>query len=122
VSTFVYVDGFNLYNRALTGTPFKWLDLPALCNRVLGHRVEHVPYFTARIIARQDDPQQPQRQQAYLRDIGLDPRLTIHYGSFKRRGETGRDCKSLLCQAAWVVASGFPLVAVPARASLWRAR
>jgi len=89
VTTFVYVDGFNLYNRALAGTPYKWLDLPALCDRVLGHRVEHVRYFTARIIARQNDPQQPQRQQAYLRAVDVDPRLTIHYGSFKRREKTG---------------------------------
>jgi hypothetical protein len=26
----VYVDGFNLYYRALRGTPYKWLDLLAI--------------------------------------------------------------------------------------------
>ena len=33
--TFVYVDGFNLYYGALKGTPWKWLDLPALFAKVL---------------------------------------------------------------------------------------
>ena len=33
--TFVYVDGFNLFYGALKGTPWKWLDLPALFAKVL---------------------------------------------------------------------------------------
>ena len=33
--TYVYVDGLNLYYRALRGTPYKWLDLLALCRRIL---------------------------------------------------------------------------------------
>jgi hypothetical protein len=28
--TNLYVDGFNLYYRAVRGTPFKWLDLRKL--------------------------------------------------------------------------------------------
>jgi hypothetical protein len=31
----VYVDGFNLYYGAVKGSPFKWLDLGALCHRML---------------------------------------------------------------------------------------
>ena len=26
----VYVDGFNLHNRCLKRTPYKWLDLPGV--------------------------------------------------------------------------------------------
>ena len=49
--TFVYVDGFNLYYGALKGTPWKWLDLPALFAKVLQphHDILAVKYFTARI-------------------------------------------------------------------------
>jgi hypothetical protein len=27
----VYIDGFNLYYGAVKGSPYKWLDLGALC-------------------------------------------------------------------------------------------
>ena len=49
--TFVYVDGFNLYYGALKGTPWKWLDLPALFTKVLQphHDILKVKYFTARV-------------------------------------------------------------------------
>ena len=33
--TYIYVDGFNLYYRALKQTPFKWLDLSGLFRDVL---------------------------------------------------------------------------------------
>lgn len=33
--TAVYIDGFNLYYRALKGTPFKWLNIHTLCESVL---------------------------------------------------------------------------------------
>jgi len=33
--TIVYIDGFNLYYRALKATPHKWLDLAALSKAVL---------------------------------------------------------------------------------------
>lgn len=33
--TRVYVDGFNLYYGCLKGTPWKWLNLVALFERVL---------------------------------------------------------------------------------------
>lgn len=29
--TSIYSDGFNLYYRAVRGTPFKWLDLKQVC-------------------------------------------------------------------------------------------
>jgi hypothetical protein len=35
MATTVYIDGFNLYYGALRDTPYKWLDLEALCRRLL---------------------------------------------------------------------------------------
>ena len=90
MSTIVYIDGFNLYHRAVRGTPYKWLDLVALSRHVLtDNDVTHVRYFTAKIIATPADPQAPQRQQVYLRALATLPDLTIHYGQFKRRKKRG---------------------------------
>jgi hypothetical protein len=36
VRTIAYVDGFNLYYRALKGTPYKWLDLNKMLSRKSG--------------------------------------------------------------------------------------
>ena len=69
--TYIYVDGFNLYYRALKGTAFKWLDLAGLFRTVLQphHQILKIKYFTARVSARRNDPSQPQRQDVYLRAI-----------------------------------------------------
>jgi uncharacterized LabA/DUF88 family protein len=83
VPTNVYVDGFNLYYGCLRGTPYKWLDLDALCRRLFPRdRINRIRYFTAIVSARPGDPQQPQRQQAYLRALQTIPRLTIHRGRY----------------------------------------
>jgi hypothetical protein len=91
--TYVYVDGFNLYNRALKGTPNKWLDLAALADKVLGHPVTLVRYFTARISAMPHDPNAPVRQQALLRAYGTQARIKLHYGQFKPRTKRGEGLK-----------------------------
>ncbi|HKA48848.1 MAG TPA: NYN domain-containing protein [Candidatus Dormibacteraeota bacterium] len=81
--TNVYVDGFNLYHGSLRGTAYKWLDLDALCRRLFPRdRINRIRYFTAIVSARSGDPQQPQRQQAYLRALETIPRLTIHRGRY----------------------------------------
>ena len=71
--TRVYVDGFNLFYAALSGSRHKWLDLFALFqNHVLkpGAVVEQVHYYTAPIKASAaDDKQAPIRQQRYLRAL-----------------------------------------------------
>lgn len=81
--TLVYIDGFNLYYRALKGTPHRWLDLAALCEAVLpaGHTVEAIKYYTARVSGRVK-PDSPARQHAYLRALATLPRVSIHYGNF----------------------------------------
>jgi hypothetical protein len=81
---YVYVDGFNVYYRALKRTPHKWLNLLKLSQRVLdpGDTVEKVRYFTARVKARSGDPDAPRRQQIYLSALGTVPEVEFHYGRF----------------------------------------
>lgn len=90
----VFVDGFNLYNRALKtpraadGSTYKWLDLEKLAESVLNDptcTIESVRYFTARVHALPHDPDAPARQGQYLRALRTLPRVTLHYGLFKRR-------------------------------------
>ena len=82
--TNVYIDGFNLYYRALKDTPFRWLDLWTLARTLFPEdSILKVCYFTARLEARPANPGQPQRQLAYLRALGTLPELEVHYGSFR---------------------------------------
>jgi hypothetical protein len=79
----VYVDGFNLYYGAVKGTPFKWLDIAALCRLLLpGDTINRIRYFTARIQPDPRDPDKSTRQQLYLRALRTTPDLTIHYGHY----------------------------------------
>ena len=50
----VYVDGLNLYNGALRGTPYRWLDLQKLSQALLkpDDEIHRIRYFTALIDAR----------------------------------------------------------------------
>ena len=85
--TNVYIDGFNLYYRALRQEPrFKWLDLAKLCQTLLpDHEINRIRYFTALVHRRPEDPLQQRRQQIYLRALRTIPNLEIHYGQFKNR-------------------------------------
>lgn len=81
----VYVDGFNLYYRALRKRPhLKWLNLHALATDLLdpGDEIEMVHYFTARVQGRVSDPDAPRRQQVYLRALATLPNFKPHYGRF----------------------------------------
>jgi uncharacterized LabA/DUF88 family protein len=81
--TNVYVDAFNLYYGCLKGTPYRWLDLAALCHRLLPNdEINRIRYFTALVSARPDDPQEPQRQLTYLRALRTIPNLSIHTGHY----------------------------------------
>ncbi len=82
--TFVYIDGFNLYFRAVKHTSFKWLDLKKLSENILSsdHKIVGIKYFTA-IISGRDDPQGPIRQQTYIRALKhFIPEVSVHYGQF----------------------------------------
>jgi hypothetical protein len=81
--TNVYVDGFNLYYRAVKGTRFKWLDLEAMCRLLLpGNDVKQIRYFTARVKPRPDDLLAPARQDTYLAALGSLSKVSIYYGHF----------------------------------------
>src|SRR5215469_12613833 len=79
----VYIDGFNLYYGAVKSSPYKWLDLGALCHRMLPNdTIASIEYFTAIVSARPGDPGVPVRQQVYLRALRTVPNLKIVYGHF----------------------------------------
>jgi uncharacterized LabA/DUF88 family protein len=81
--TRVYVDGYNLYYACLKGSPYKWLNVHALCCALLPrNKIDKVRYFTAQVSARPHDPNQPQRQQAYFRALSTVPEISIHLGHF----------------------------------------
>jgi uncharacterized LabA/DUF88 family protein len=80
--TFVYVDGFNLYYRALAQKPYKWLSLYALADRILpANDIVEIKYYTARVSGNRD-PGEPNRQAAYIRALKTTPGLSIYYGKF----------------------------------------
>ena len=84
--TYVYVDGLNLYYRALRGTPYKWLDLLALCKRILRpqNRILKIKYFTARVQPTLRNPLQHRRQGVYLQALRkhCPQQIEIHFGHF----------------------------------------
>jgi uncharacterized LabA/DUF88 family protein len=81
----VYVDGFNLF-YALRAAKAKWLNLGALCDGICGKvgTVEHIKYFTAHVDG-DGDQGRPMRQQAYIRAISTDERVSVYLGSFMRK-------------------------------------
>ena len=81
--TIVYIDGFNLYYRALKGTSHKWLDIAALSAAVLPPpcQILAINYYTAHVSGRLD-PTAPARQHAYLRALQTLQNVSIHHGNF----------------------------------------
>jgi len=83
MKTNVYVDTFNLYYGCLKGTPYRWLNIMALCNMELPtNTINKIRCFTATIVARPNDPTKPERQSTYFRALRTTPNLTIHLGHF----------------------------------------
>jgi uncharacterized LabA/DUF88 family protein len=83
VETNVYIDGFNLYYGAAKDTPYKWVNLAALCEQILPTiKIKRLRYFTALVEPPQTDPQKRSRQQAYIRALKTLPNLTVHYGHY----------------------------------------
>lgn len=81
--TRVYVDGYNLFYACLKGSAYKWLNVHGLvCNLLPRNRIDKLRYFTAQVSARPHDPDQPQRQQTYLRALATVPQVEVHFGHF----------------------------------------
>lgn len=80
----VYVDGFNLYYRALGKGDYRWLDLLALSRKLLDpdDAIDVVRYFTARVSSRAGAPSAPKKQQAYLSALSSLSEVRVHYGRF----------------------------------------
>ena len=80
----IYVDGFNLYRRALVGTPYKWLDLERLASLLL-HKfeIQQIRYFTALIRPAPHDLASMARQRLYLRALRTNPKISIQLGEFR---------------------------------------
>src|SRR5438876_4603598 len=78
-----YIDAFNVYYGCLKGTAYKWLNLEKLCQMSFPNdQVHRIRYFTAHVKARPSDPQQPIRQQTYLRALETLSCVSIHLGYY----------------------------------------
>ena len=78
IRTNVYIDGFNFYYGALRKTPYRWVNIRKLCELLLPkNTVAEIKYFTALVSARPNDPDQPVRQQLYLRALRTVPGLHL---------------------------------------------
>jgi hypothetical protein len=67
----------------LRKTPYRWVDLQKLCQLLLPRNtITEIKHFTALVSARPGDPNQPVRQQVYLRALRTLPNVSIHYGHF----------------------------------------
>jgi NYN domain len=83
LSANIYVDGFNLFYGCLRKTDFCWLDIGALCQRLVpSNPIRRIRYFTSEISARPDAPDGPAHQRTYLRALKTIPGLTVHLGHF----------------------------------------
>lgn len=83
MTTTIYIDGFNFYYGALRNTFYRWLNPEALCQLLLPRNtIAQIRYFTALVSARPNDPDQPVRQQLYLRALRTLPTVSIHLGHF----------------------------------------
>ena len=101
--TNLYVDGFNLYYRAVQEKPrLKWLDLRKLAQALFpGDIIQSIHYFTSPLIDRpgEDEPRErrkQRRQLVYLEALRTVPGLTIHLGTFQPQ----RNMRRLVSQPA----------------------
>ena len=79
----VYIDGFSLYYRALKGTPYKWLNPPAMAQLLLPRdEIDRIIYCTAMVIPPPWDPDQAVRQQTLLRAFATIERMDVVFGHF----------------------------------------
>jgi hypothetical protein len=83
--TAIYIDGFNFYYGAVKGTPYKWLDLKVLCQRILKpqHQIISIVYCTALVRPKPHDLNAPLRQATYFKALSLYiPEIKIIEGHF----------------------------------------
>src|SRR5258708_26954913 len=115
--TIVYIDGFNLYYRALKPLGHKWMNIAALSEAVLpaSNQITAINYYTARVSGRVD-PTAPARQHAYLRALGSLPLVAVHYGNFM----TEKKWAGLVQPPDFRPACTLPSGAAPQVAYVWK--
>ena len=86
-NTTVLIDGFNLYYGLLKGTQWKWLDLVAFSQELLGddHNILAVRYFTAPIKTHPHDPEAIDRQKTYLHVLSEMGQVRTTLGFYSKR-------------------------------------
>ena len=79
----IYIDGLNLFYGSLKKTPYKWLDLRKMSEKMFPNdEVNQIKYFAARVSARPNDPDQPVRQDTYFQALRTVKNLEIIEGRF----------------------------------------
>lgn len=85
--TNVYIDGYNLYYGLLKGTPWKWLDLEAFAQALLGdgHEILSVSYFTSLVKPYPYDLEAVDHQKTYLHALEEMGRVKTVLGFYAKR-------------------------------------
>ncbi|MGP5179247.1 NYN domain-containing protein [Psychrobacter aquimaris] len=89
VDTIVYIDGFNLYYRALKANKqFRWLDLEALCKNILpdDSNIKKINFYTARVSSKIDNDA-PRKQQIYFKALKTSEIVEVIFGEFRIRNK-----------------------------------
>jgi uncharacterized LabA/DUF88 family protein len=86
MKTILYIDGFNLFYGAVKGSPLRWLNPIAIIERTFPrNQIIGTKYFTAKVTALPDNPDQPIRQMMFWRALRTLPNLEIIEGDFRTR-------------------------------------
>ncbi|MDR2498501.1 MAG: NYN domain-containing protein [Tannerellaceae bacterium] len=92
----VYVDGFNFYYglRSKQWRRFYWLDMVKFSEALLpsDHELVEVKYFSAR----QANPDKRMRQDAFFQANQLNPKFTLHLGTYMPKSIHCPFCKSII--------------------------
>jgi hypothetical protein len=106
--TIVYVDGFNVYYGACRAPGRKWLDLGALCERLLPNdEIVEIAYCTANLRKDARDPEAQTRQRIYQRALETIPCLRIYRGRFLSKEVTGFLVDPTLRERPWRTVKTF---------------
>ncbi|MEO8232129.1 MAG: NYN domain-containing protein [Ignavibacteriota bacterium] len=82
--TYIYIDGFNFYYRAVKGTTYKWVDFKLLFQKLLSdqNQILKIKYFTA-LVSGKYNPQKPIKQKTFIRALKFCiPEIEVYYGRF----------------------------------------
>ena len=87
--TIAYIDGLNLFYRALKGTEFKWLDVAALVRRQLPPdcHLSQIKYFSALV---RGDSEGRIAQEIYLNALRDLQNVTVSEGYYIEKNVTGK--------------------------------